>query len=136
MKSQTNRDYRPAVSKGQAMIALRKRGNTFYIDLHIGRLHAVRGTLGTEIYSVAARVAHRTELALAEGPRSTLWTEIKPAIPNQTFAVDMLLRRASSVATLLGDKIEIVLRHYLPFVRKVPEAAHGTETGEGEKRKS
>lgn len=68
------------------MIAVRKRGNIFHLDLNIGPLHPVRGTLGTRTHAVALRLSHRIEMALAEGPCSTIWTELRPTIPSGTFA--------------------------------------------------
>jgi site-specific recombinase XerD len=68
------------------MIALRKRGNSFHMDLLMGQLHAVRGSLGTRNHGAALRVVHRIEIALAEGPRSSVWAELKPVIPGPTFA--------------------------------------------------
>lgn len=68
------------------MIAVRKRGNVFHLDLNIGPLHPVRGTLGTRTHTVALRLSHRIEMALAEGPRSTIWAEIRTALPPGTYA--------------------------------------------------
>ena len=68
------------------MIALRKRGNAFHMDLLIGRLHAVRGSLGTRSHGAALRLVHRIEIAMAEGPRSPVWAELRPVIPDPTFA--------------------------------------------------
>jgi integrase len=67
------------------MITLRKRGNTFHMDLLIGRKHVVRGSLGTRDHGAGLRLIHRIEIAIAEGPRSTLWSEIRPVLPNPTF---------------------------------------------------
>ena len=67
------------------MIALRKRGEAYHVDLLIGRVHAVRGALGTRNRDAALRLVHRLELALSEGPRSKLWSELRPLIPHPTF---------------------------------------------------
>jgi integrase len=51
-----------------------------------------------------------------------------------TFAVDMLLRGASpyDVAKMLGDTIETVEKHYMPFVRELRERVRNIlETGIG-----
>jgi len=45
----------------------------------------VRGTLGTSDRRVAKRLTNRLEIAVAEGPRSTMWTELRPVIPSGTF---------------------------------------------------
>jgi integrase len=68
------------------MIAVRERGNRFHLDISDGPRHIVRGPLGTGIRAVALRLHHRIETALAEGPRSTIWTELRPVIPSGTFA--------------------------------------------------
>lgn len=67
------------------MITLRKRGNTFHMDLLIGGEHVARGSLGTKDHGAALRLIHRIEIAIAEGPRSTLWSELRPALPSPTF---------------------------------------------------
>lgn len=67
------------------MIALRKRVNTFHVDFLLGRQHVVRGPLGTRNHGAALRLIHRIEIALAEGPRSPVWAELRPVIPHPTF---------------------------------------------------
>jgi integrase len=79
-------NYRPAGGEGQAMITLRKRGKTFHLDVLIDGEHVVRGPLGTTNHGAALRLVHRIEIALAEGPRSSVWAELKPVIPGTTFA--------------------------------------------------
>jgi len=53
----------------------------------------------------------------------------------QTFIVDLLLRGVDPffVATLLGYKLNSVVRHHLPLVREALEAARRTETVGGER---
>src|SRR5215469_14806739 len=67
------------------MLSVRKRGKTFHVDLQVGRLHAVRGSLGTRNQDAARRTAHKLETALAEGPQSQLWQEIRSLLPRDTF---------------------------------------------------
>lgn len=67
------------------VVTPRKRGDKFHLDISDGRKHLVRGPLGTT-HASALRLCHRIEMALAEGPRSTIWTELRPAIPSVTFA--------------------------------------------------
>lgn len=64
------------------MIGIQLRGKTYHLD---GHSHALRGTLGTKSKDEASRLSSRIGAALSEGPRSTLWTELKPAIPSGTF---------------------------------------------------
>ena len=64
------------------MVAVYRRGNTFHVD--VGS-HAVRRSLGTKNKSAAHHLANRIETALAEGPRSTKWRELKPVLPRSTF---------------------------------------------------
>ncbi len=68
------------------MVAVRKRGNTFHVDVLLGRSHAIRGSLGTRNKYAAKHLAARIESALAEGPRSTSWAALKPVLPSATFA--------------------------------------------------
>jgi integrase len=78
-------NYRPAGGEGQAMITLRKRGKTFHLDLLISGEHVVRGSLGTKDRDNALRLSHRIDIALAEGPRSPVWFELRPVLPSPTF---------------------------------------------------
>jgi len=68
------------------MIAVYPRGDIYHLDINVGRSHPVRGTLGTKTRAVALHLSHRIEMAIAGGPRSALWTELRPAIPPRTFA--------------------------------------------------
>ena len=67
------------------MIELRKRGSTFHVDFFLGRRRVVRGSLGTKDRGAAHRLIHRLEMAVAEGPRSSVWSELRPVIPPRTF---------------------------------------------------
>ena len=51
----------------------------------VGRIHAVRGALGTRNEDAARRLKHKLEIALAEGPASTLWHELRTLLPQETF---------------------------------------------------
>jgi integrase len=70
----------------QAMIAIRKRGSSYHFDFLNGRKHVVRGSLGTKDHSAALRLVHRIEIAMSEGPRSTVWGDLRPVVPPLTFA--------------------------------------------------
>jgi site-specific recombinase XerD len=67
------------------MVSIVKRGRNYYIDVTVGRVHVVRGTLGTRDYAAAKRLQHRIEIALAEGPLSTQWPDLRTALPPKTF---------------------------------------------------
>jgi integrase len=67
------------------MINIRKRGKTFHLDVLIDGEHVVRGSLGTKDRDAALRLSHRIDIALAEGPRSPLWFELRPVLPGPTF---------------------------------------------------
>jgi integrase len=68
------------------MLTVRKRGEIFHVDLMAGKIHVVRGSLGTRNADAARRVAHRLETALAEGPLSPVWIEIERLMPPESFA--------------------------------------------------
>jgi integrase len=68
------------------MLTVHKRGKTWHADLLIGRVHAVRGSLGTRNDDAARRLKHKLEIALAEGSDSTLWHELRRLLPQDTFA--------------------------------------------------
>jgi integrase len=67
------------------MLTVRKRGKTFHADLLVGRVHVVRGSLGTRNQDAARRLIHKLETALAEGPDSPLWYELRTLLPQETF---------------------------------------------------
>jgi integrase len=67
------------------MLTVHKRGKTWHADLLIGRIHPVRGTLGTRNEDAARRLKHKLEIALAEGSESTLWHELRTLLPRGTF---------------------------------------------------
>jgi integrase len=68
------------------MLTVLKRGKTWHADLLVGRIHVVRGTLGTRNEDVARRLKHKLEIALAEGSASSLWRELRTLLPRETFA--------------------------------------------------
>jgi integrase len=57
---------------------------------------------------------------IALGRRAAV-SNVHPHRFRDTFAVDLLLRGASpyDVAKMLGDTIETVEKHYMPFVREL-----------------
>ncbi len=67
------------------MLTVHKRGKR-HADLLIGRIHAVRGSLGTRNEDAARRFKHKLEIALAEGCASSLWHELRTLLPRETFA--------------------------------------------------
>lgn len=64
------------------MLTLRKRGKMCHVD---SREHTLRGTLGTRNEDAANHMIHRLEIALSEGPRSTLWPELSSVLPPPTY---------------------------------------------------
>ena len=65
------------------MIVIRQRGKFYHLD---GQSHALRGTLRTNSRQRALYLSHRIETALALGPDSDIWAELRPALPAETFA--------------------------------------------------
>jgi len=61
-----------------------KRGSTYHFDSVIAGVRH-RCSLGTSDAKAAARLANRVEFALADGPRSATWTELKAALPVSSF---------------------------------------------------
>lgn len=68
------------------MLTVNKRGKTWHADLLVGRVHAVRGSLGTRNEDAARRLKHKLEIALSEGSSSLLWHELRTLLPRDTFA--------------------------------------------------
>ncbi len=67
------------------MLTVRRRGKTFHVDLMVGRVHVVRRSLGTRNHDAARRLVHKLETALAEGPQSLVWHELRVLLPEETF---------------------------------------------------
>ena len=55
------------------------------MDFSLGRVHVVRGSLGTRDKGAAHRYLQRIDIALADGPRSSVWSELRPVLPPRTF---------------------------------------------------
>jgi integrase len=67
------------------MLTVRKRGKTWHADLLVGRVHVIRGSLGTRNQDAAPRLVHKLETALAEGSPSLVWHELRTLLPKETF---------------------------------------------------
>src|SRR5258707_15890308 len=67
------------------MLTVRRRGKVFHADLLVGRMHVVRGSLGTRNRDAARHLVHKLETALAEGPQSRVWHELSTVLPEVTF---------------------------------------------------
>ena len=67
------------------MLTVRKRGKTWHADLLVGRVHVIRGSLGTRNQDAARRLVHKLETALAEGSPSLVWHELRTLLPKETF---------------------------------------------------
>ena len=51
-----------------------------------GKVHLVRGSLGTHNHEAARHILHRLEIAISEGSRSILWVELKDVLPGPTYS--------------------------------------------------
>ena len=68
------------------MLTIRKREfGRYHLDFSLGREHVIRGSLGTRDKGAALRFLQRIEMALADGPRSTVWPELRQVLPPRTF---------------------------------------------------
>ena len=67
------------------MLTLRKPTKVYHIDAMLGGVHAVRGSLGTRNREAAEHIRHRLEMALVEGPTSTIWSEVRSLLPAATY---------------------------------------------------
>jgi len=67
------------------MLTKRKRGKTYHADLLVGRIHKVRGPLGTRNEDAANALIRRIDLALAQGPSSDLWGDLYRVLPAATY---------------------------------------------------
>jgi len=65
-------------------MSITKRGSTYHFDSVIaGTRH--RCSLGTHDAKAAIRLANRVSFALADGPKSATWDELKTALPASSF---------------------------------------------------
>lgn len=78
------------------MLTIVPKGKYYHVDY---MRHAVRGSFGTRDRDVAIRLAHRLEIALVEGATSSLWSELMPVLPRESY-----LR----LAKYIGVKVEVV----------------------------
>ena len=76
------------------MNRISKRGHTYHFDRAVGGVR-LRCSLGTHDPRSASRLATRVEFALADGPRSLVWSELKGSLPASSF--DVLTSRAGVV---------------------------------------
>lgn len=67
------------------MISTRKRGEHFHVDYVSGPVR-LRGPLGTSDPKSAKRLANRIGYAMSDGPRSEVWHELRPVLPDGTWS--------------------------------------------------
>lgn len=66
------------------MTTILKRGNVYHFSTTKGGSR-LRCSLGVSDSASAKRLANRVEYALADGPRSAVWGELRPALPAASF---------------------------------------------------
>jgi integrase len=66
-------------------MTITKRGATYHLDAVLGGGRRVRCSLGVKDSKAAERLSNRIVYALADGPRSAVWTELKTALPMSSF---------------------------------------------------
>ena len=76
-----------------------KRGHKFYFDSVIAGVRH-RCSLGTSDAKAASRLENRIAFALADGPRSPVWSELKKALPVSSF-------EALSSGVVLRDPLKL-----------------------------
>jgi integrase len=96
------------------MTHVSKRGQTYHFD-HVLGGHRLRCSLGTHNPQAAARLATRVEFALADGPRSPVWAELKGSLPASSF--DVLTSRVG--VTIQPDLAEFETRFIAHLDRRV-----------------
>lgn len=62
------------------------RGDTYQFD-HAVAGRRVRCSLGTHETKVAERLVKRISLAIADGPKSPLWADLKPSLPKSSYRI-------------------------------------------------
>jgi integrase len=66
------------------MTTILKRGNVYHFAVTKGGTR-LRCSLGVSDLGAAKRLANRVEFALADGPKSGVWAELRPALPAASF---------------------------------------------------
>jgi integrase len=66
------------------MIRLYKRDSNYHVDCRVGE-RRLRGSLGTRDKAVASHLKSRLEIAVAEGPKSGGWGDLRKTLPTQTY---------------------------------------------------
>jgi len=66
------------------VIHLRQRNTFFYADWRSPKAR-IRAALGTQNRAAALNLLHRLEMAIAQGPTSSLWPQLKLVLPSPTF---------------------------------------------------
>ena len=97
------------------MTNITQRGDTYYFDHTLGG-RRLRCSLGTNNAKAAERLANRIAFAIADGPKSPIWEELKPSLPLSSFRT---LTSALGVPTHpdLREFEERYLRHLSQRVR-------------------
>jgi len=65
-------------------MTITKRGSTYHFDAVLGDKR-VRCSLGVSDPKAASRLENRVKFALADGPRSSVWSELRTALPLSSF---------------------------------------------------
>lgn len=94
------------------MIRLHRRGVQWHVDFFAGS-DRLRGSLGTKSKEASARLKGRLENALAEGPTSVIWRELKPVLPKSTFARFSTYSGVRSDNSPTWERLESIFRTHL-----------------------
>jgi len=72
--------------EGGPVMTVRRRAGIWHVGLLRNGVHVVRGSLGTRNSGTANKLARALEDAIAEGPKSILWSHLRHTIPGSTFS--------------------------------------------------
>jgi site-specific recombinase XerD len=122
-----------------AMVSCRKRGSNYHADYMRGRVHEVRGSLGTRDQAAARRLVHRLELAIAGGRDSEMWVELSDVLPSATYErfathLGITIKKPATWSDLrlayetdlhkrqsIGVVTASTVKNYLPVLKKFDE---------------
>lgn len=94
------------------MIRLHKRGAHYHVDYPV-ETDRLRGSLGTKSKEAGVRLKSRLENALAEGPKSDIWHELKSVLPRDTFSRFSVYSGVSSDHSPTWSRLESIFRTHL-----------------------
>lgn len=109
------------------MLKLRQRGDTYHVDSGEDNQKArVQASLATKNRDMALRIIHRLELAISEGPKSSIWPEFERTVPPETYIKFATKHGVQAKAELLWAELLEMYRQQMERKREAAKMAAAT----------